>query len=101
MPVQETSSYVCPLCSGKTLVVDSRPTDKLGFRAVRRRRCCQQCAHRFGTIEINAAELDRIEAVLHGLSKRVRIGISRVMNEVLADLDGTAVAPKPLDAVPR
>jgi len=39
----------CPVCNGPTCVVDSRPDDE----SVHRRRCCLDCGHRFGTIELD------------------------------------------------
>ena len=39
----------CPVCGGKTTVVDSRPSED----SVWRRRECQECSYRFNTIEID------------------------------------------------
>lgn len=39
----------CPICGGKTLVVDSRPD----IDNIRRVRKCQECGHRFPTVEID------------------------------------------------
>ncbi|GMR03143.1 MAG: transcriptional regulator NrdR [Acidimicrobiia bacterium] len=40
----------CPLCTtGDTRVIDSRPADE--GRAIRRRRSCPRCGHRFTTFE--------------------------------------------------
>ena len=44
----------CPLCTtDETRVVDSRPADE--GRAIRRRRACPRCGHRFTTFERPAA----------------------------------------------
>ena len=41
----------CPRCSSETRVVDSRAENQHGL-AVRRRRTCMSCHHRFTTYEI-------------------------------------------------
>lgn len=49
---------ICPKChSYQTLVIDSRE-HKNGY-AVRRRRECQQCGHRFTTLEEMSAESEK------------------------------------------
>lgn len=40
----------CPICGGKTHMVDTRPTED----SVKRRRECVECKHRFSTVEIDA-----------------------------------------------
>lgn len=46
-------SYPCPECGASTSVKDSRPSDALGARAIRRRRVCRGAEpHRFTTFEI-------------------------------------------------
>ena len=69
---------ICPLCGGKTDIIDSRPTDM----GVRRRRQCFVCSKRFTTyekmtivndpdvtellkdvIEINKVEMERLRVL--------------------------------------
>ena len=40
----------CVYCGGKTRVIDSRS----GEDSTRRRRECEQCKHRFSTVEVDA-----------------------------------------------
>ncbi len=40
----------CPICGGKTRVIDSIPNED----SVQRRRKCVECKHRFATVEIDA-----------------------------------------------
>lgn len=39
----------CPVCDGKTGVIDSRPT----YESTRRRRECEVCGYRFFTVEVD------------------------------------------------
>lgn len=47
----------CPQCNGESHVIDSRDDVK---GAKRRRRCCDDCGHRYTTYEIHADEFKRI-----------------------------------------
>lgn len=40
----------CPICNGKTKVIDSRHEDD----STRRRRECAECGYRFSTIEVDS-----------------------------------------------
>lgn len=46
----------CPVCGGKTHIVDSRSDGE----TVRRRRECLECKHRFTTKEIDVNLLDKL-----------------------------------------
>lgn len=48
--VGPNGNYPCPMCMGKTKVIDSRPSHDV----VRRRRKCLACQYRFTTFEITA-----------------------------------------------
>lgn len=53
MPTHYTGSLPCPECgSRETSVKDTRPTQT----GVRRRRECDNCTHRFSTIELQRAD---------------------------------------------
>lgn len=40
----------CPICGGHTFIKDSRKDED----CVKRRRECEECKHRFSTVEIDA-----------------------------------------------
>lgn len=43
----------CPQCGGsKTSVADSREFNNGLLRALRRRRACKECGHRYNTLEV-------------------------------------------------
>ena len=46
----------CPVCGGKTTVINSRSPD---CETVRRRRVCQDCLYRFSTLEIEEETVKR------------------------------------------
>lgn len=50
---------LCPKCSNKSDVVDSRHLEKDNI--IRRRRQCRKCSKRFGTLEIQTEDLAKIE----------------------------------------
>ena len=50
---------LCPKCSNKSDVVDSRHLEKDNI--IRRRRQCRKCEARFGTLEIQTEDLAKIE----------------------------------------
>lgn len=47
---------LCPLCGGKTKIIDSRPEED----AVNRRRKCLECGYRFLTVEIDKDLYERV-----------------------------------------
>lgn len=47
----------CSVCGGMTSVIDSRRSKVGGARAIRRRRKCDTCPHRFSTYEIEEGAL--------------------------------------------
>lgn len=50
----------CPKCGSYNLVVrDSRPSKQ----SIRRRRHCNDCGHRFNTIEISIADFEARDAI--------------------------------------
>lgn len=52
------NSFPCPLCNKATCVTDSRPAGKVdGLTAIRRRRECKTCFHRFTTFESEIGSL--------------------------------------------
>jgi len=83
----------CPTCLGDdTRVIDSRPAE--GGTAVRRRRRCEACEHRFTTYErsVPAAQLRKRSGVLQPFDpEKVRAGLE----SALAD------RPVPPDTVER
>lgn len=46
----------CPICNGKTKVIDSRYDDD----STKRRRECAECGYRFSTIEVDSDLYDRM-----------------------------------------
>ncbi len=62
MPV-EGKGMPCPQCSGKTRTVESR----IGEAAVRRRRQCKECGHRFSTRELEDGALKQLRERITGL----------------------------------
>ena len=50
---------LCPKCSSKSDVADSRHLEKDNI--IRRRRQCKKCGNRFGTLEIQTEDLAKIE----------------------------------------
>ncbi|QXN72705.1 Ogr/Delta-like Zn-finger protein [Rhodobacter phage RcZahn] len=68
----EYDALPCPVCGGKTHVMESRPSSDLGFATVWRRRKCLSCGHLHRTFEVHA---DLIEvADLKGLMEELRSG---------------------------
>jgi hypothetical protein len=50
---------ICPKCSSENIgCKDSRPTGHRGYHAIRRRRACQDCSHRWTTYEISEEDID-------------------------------------------
>lgn len=49
----------CPVCGGVTRITDSRGN----VESVRRRRQCQECGHRFTTIEVEVDLLRKLEKI--------------------------------------
>jgi transcriptional regulator NrdR family protein len=47
---------LCPMCSGESKVINSRPSED----SVYRRRECLECSHRFSTVEIDMELYDRM-----------------------------------------
>lgn len=45
------TAFGCPKCDGQVSVIDSRPASVNHRRAIRRRRKCNACDHRFTTFE--------------------------------------------------
>ena len=56
----------CPKCDGKTIVTNSRPSEK---KTIRRRRECMDCGYRFTTYEITEVLKDRYENAEKTLEK--------------------------------
>lgn len=74
----------CPLCDhDKVRAVDSRPTTG---NAIRRRRRCVKCGHRFSTYEIAGSELEELEN-LKEMSEKLNQLTSRDMKILRATLD--------------
>jgi len=48
-----TGNFPCPQCRCDTSVIDSRPSSFRENHAVRRRRACTKCDHRFTTHELS------------------------------------------------
>ena len=49
----------CPNCGGETHVVDSRSD----YDFVKRRRECNDCKHRFNTVEIDADYYEKLRSI--------------------------------------
>lgn len=65
---------ICPVCGGKTAVIDSRGRED----EVTRRRECQECGHRFATIEV---DLDLYERLTPPDYDKVRAKVDRSLEE--------------------
>lgn len=61
---------LCPKCSNKSDVVDSRHLTKDNI--IRRRRQCRKCEARFGTLEIQTEELAKIEDKVNLISSALK-----------------------------
>ena len=55
-----TRNLNCPICGGKTTVVDCRDSAS-NNKAIRRRRLCPTCDYRFTTIEIKTEEFVKMD----------------------------------------
>lgn len=66
---------LCPVCGGKTAVIDSRGQ---GDEVIRRRKC-RECEHRFTTIEI---DLDLYERITPPDYDMIRSKVDRSLEEV-------------------
>ena len=51
----------CPICGGETKVIDSRPF----YGAIKRRRECLCCSHRFTTEELGKEDIVRLLSILN------------------------------------
>lgn len=75
-----SSTMQCGECgSFKTTVCDSRATTIFETSAVRRRRVCKSCGHRFTTFEIGSNIPNALEAQIHrevmtAIQKAMKIG---------------------------
>jgi transcriptional regulator NrdR family protein len=59
----------CPACGGDlTKVIDSRPTEMMGFPSIRRRRPCDNCGTRQTTLEV---PVDLFETWRRGVAKEL------------------------------
>ena len=61
---------LCPKCSNKSDVVDSRHLEKDNI--IRRRRHCRKCEARFGTLEIQTEDLAKIEDKVNLISSALK-----------------------------
>jgi len=61
---------LCPKCSNKSDVVDSRHLTKDNI--IRRRRQCRKCEARFGTLEIQTEDLAKIEDKVNLISSALK-----------------------------
>lgn len=67
---------MCPVCGGKTAVIDSRPGED---EIVRRRECrSSDCGHRFSTIEV---DLDLYERITPPDYQMIRAKVDRSLEE--------------------
>jgi len=115
-PARYAAGMRCPICGGdETRVIDSRPADQ--GTAIRRRRQCPECGHRFTTYERNAPvvlvrkrggriepfapdKLQRgVDAALAG-SEIPRSGVALLLEEVEAAAVNHA-GPIPSDQIGR
>lgn len=77
-------SFRCARCDGETVVKDSRSTHVGKFNAVRRRRECLRCSHRFSTFETHEdmrTDIKKIAAAQNALAA-ASAGISRAIKVV-------------------
>ncbi len=51
--MSEYDATTCPLCGGRTKVMESRHTDDPGFQTTWRRRKCLDCNHLHRTMEVH------------------------------------------------
>lgn len=65
---------LCPVCGGKTAVINSRPAED----EITRRRECRNCGHRFTTVEI---DLDLYERMAPQDSQTIRAKVDRSLEE--------------------
>lgn len=78
-------SFQCAGCGNRdTIVKDSRPTHVGKFSAIRRRRKCLKCGHRFSTFETHEdmrTDIKKIAAAQNALAA-ASAGISRAIKVV-------------------
>jgi len=89
--------HTCPLCNGGTRVIDTRKCNYADARAVRRRRVCEKCEHRFSTIELDVEDLKRTERQLKRLL-RILMPLSNYQED-LTRMAKIAAALAPLGGI--
>jgi len=58
----------CPKCKGKTHVLETRPQKGYRMHALKRRRECLSCGHRYNTVEMDGDVFDEWKAVKRKLT---------------------------------
>jgi transcriptional regulator NrdR family protein len=80
------SQIPCPKCGGRRCAV----TDSRGTREdrIRRRRCCLDCATRWTTFEVSAADLERVERLAEMVATltSARDDLSRMIEALRRDI---------------
>ncbi|MBT2131203.1 hypothetical protein [Aliiroseovarius lamellibrachiae] len=75
----DLTDQTCPFCGPvKTNVIDSRPVDYRGVRAIRRRRVCPTCTHRFTTFELSEATINH-GPTIEELLKEAKIDLLKTL----------------------
>ena len=76
----------CPKCnSDQTTVLDTRPSENNG---IRRRRECQNCAHRFTTYEYTVSSIiANNNAIRDEIKGNLMVGIDTIFNRPITDLE--------------
>lgn len=69
----------CPVCGGRVIVIDSRPSED----SIYRRRRCIECDYRFSTIEIEADIYARKDEAVRKANKRAIDASMQMMQEQL------------------
>jgi hypothetical protein len=76
---RQTPNYPCPKCGGTSIVKDSRPAGLGGASAVRRRRLCLACKHRWTTWETGIGG-GRLEQHMGSAARAVGAAIVALQN---------------------
>ena len=69
----------CPVCGGRTIVYDSRPTDDI----INRRRKCIDCEYRFSTVEVETdIYIRKEEAVKRANKKAIDASLQTIQEQL-------------------
>lgn len=68
--------HTCPSCGSESGVYDSRPR----HGTVQRRRRCNQCGERWNTLEVDVAEIEKLERSIKQLLR-----LRKILNDLVVE----------------